>query len=165
MTFHTVSNTRNRSRFVRASDTSPGKASRFNALSRLSVSTLSRNQAALAPNFPLGSAAGRQLVLDRVMDMFHGAGLLQMPVDQREAVAFPGRHDHNVLHRAAIGKQLALAPTDPHGEITPHTEPILPMVAVVGPLRHFSPFADRLRVGALRLPGALWQPHDLGVQG
>ncbi|MDH5348576.1 MAG: hypothetical protein OEW13_11800, partial [Nitrospira sp.] len=38
--------------------------SRFNALSRLSVRMLSRNQAALAPNFPLGRAAAANSFLN-----------------------------------------------------------------------------------------------------
>ncbi len=56
-TFPTVLNNRNRSRFGRAVRISPGKVKRLSAVSRLYVSTFSRDRAAFAPNFPLGTVA------------------------------------------------------------------------------------------------------------
>jgi hypothetical protein len=78
-----------------------------------------------------------------------------MPANQREALALPDRHDHNMLHRAAIRKQLALPHADTHGQIAPDTGPIFPVVAVLGHKGYLDPLADGVVVSTIQLPEGL----------
>lgn len=161
--FPTVLNSWKRSRFRRAVAKSPGRESRLSAVSRLYVSTLRRNQAAFAPNFPLGSARS-QLVLEHVMGVLDRAGLLPVPLEEGQAVARPVRDDGEVLDRPALGEELALALGDPEGQLPAHAGAGLPVVAVLRYIGHLGPLASGLGVLLLELPGGGRQALDLGLE-
>lgn len=43
------------------------------------------------------------------MRVFQRSRIFPVPVNQREAIPLPVRHDREMLHRAAVRKQLPLA--------------------------------------------------------
>jgi hypothetical protein len=80
---------------------SPGKAKRLSAARRLYVSVLSRNQAAFAPNFPLGGAR-RQLGLEYRMGLLIRPRLRPALLEEREAIGGSLRDSRRVAHAARV---------------------------------------------------------------
>src|SRR5271157_5818649 len=106
----------------------------------------------------------RQLVLDHVVHRLDRTRLLPVPLQQLLRRPLPQiGHHREVLHRAAVGKQLSLLLANPDRHI-PQRFAIAMRGAFFRDIIHFGALFDRRAVFAVRLPLRFRRGYDRGAQ-